>query len=59
MIIQFKMKRLQIVTIITIAAILFSCASSERVITNDGKVYKVKGDSFYNNGEDVTKELSA
>ena len=57
--IQFKMKYIQLITIIAIVAILFSCASSERVITNDGKVYKVKGDSFYNDGEDVSNQLSA
>jgi len=38
--------------------ILFSCGSRERIITNDGKVYEVKGNTFYRNGEDVTNKLT-
>lgn len=38
--------------------LIVSCGSSERVITNDGSVYKVKGDRFYNKGEEVTEQLS-
>ena len=39
--------------------ILLSFGSNERVITNEGKVYKVKGNEFYNNGKDVTNKLSS
>jgi chromosome segregation ATPase len=49
------MKRLIYIIVI---AILFSCGSSERVITNEGKVYEIKGNTFYNNGNDVTDELT-
>ena len=49
--------RIIITTLITL--ILLSCGSNERVITNEGKVYKVKGDLFYNNGKDVTNKLSS
>ena len=38
--------------------LVVSCGSSERVITNDGLVYKVNGDSYYNKGEDVTNQLT-
>ena len=38
--------------------ILVSCGSSERVITNNGAVYTVKGNNFYNKGKDVTDKLT-
>ncbi|MGC1205259.1 MAG: hypothetical protein WA839_10280 [Flavobacteriaceae bacterium] len=38
--------------------ILISCGSSERVITNNGTVYEVKGNNFYNKGKDVTDKLT-
>lgn len=37
---------------------LISCISSERVIANDGTVYQVKNDNFFNKGEDVTDKLT-
>ena len=39
-------------------SILVSCGSSERVITNNGAVYTVKGNNFYNKGKDVTGKLT-
>lgn len=38
---------------------IFSCGSTERVITNEGKVYEIKSDKFFNNNEDVTDILTA
>lgn len=35
-----------------------SCGSSEKVITNDGTVYTVKGSKIYQDNKDVTSELS-
>lgn len=43
---------------VIIILVLVSCGSSERVITNNGTVYKVKGDNFFNNGEEVTDKLT-
>ena len=34
-----------------------ACGSTEKVITDQGKVYEVKGDKFYNNGKEVTQTL--
>lgn len=38
--------------------LIVSCGSSERVITEDGKVYEVKGNSITMNGEDVSESLT-
>lgn len=43
---------------VIITLVLVSCGSGERVITNNGTVYKVKGDNFFNNGEEVTDKLT-
>lgn len=51
--------KIQIVIATVIATIFFSCGSSERVISNEGKVYEVKGNTFYNNDVDVTDKLSS
>jgi chromosome segregation ATPase len=39
--------------------IISSCGSSEKVITNDGQLYTVKGKKIYKNDEDVTESLSS
>ncbi len=39
--------------------LMLSCGSSERVITDEGKVYEVKGNTIKNDGNNVTKNLSA
>lgn len=36
-----------------------SCGTTHTVISDDGKVYEVKGDTFINNGQDVTETLSS
>ncbi len=51
------MKQIKLIVVIALT-ILTSCSSSERVITNDGKVYTVKGNSFYTNDKDVTDKLT-
>lgn len=39
--------------------ILGSCGSGERVITDDGKVYEVNGNTIEKNGVEVTENLSS
>lgn len=51
------MKTIKLLGVLAIT-MLVSCGSSERVITNDGEVYKVKGNNFYNNGKEVTDNLT-
>ena len=51
------MKALKLIGIFTIS-LFVSCGSTERVITNDGEVYKVKGNNFYKNGTEVTDNLT-
>ena len=51
------MKALKLIGIFTIT-LFVSCGSTERVITNDGEVYKVKGNNFYKNGTEVTDNLT-
>ena len=46
-------------TILFTLIILTACGSSERVITDEGKVYEVKGNTIKNNGVNVTDSLSA
>tara|TARA_R110002049_G_scaffold37208_1_gene117489 strand:- start:53235 stop:53759 length:525 start_codon:yes stop_codon:yes gene_type:complete len=46
-----------ILSILTV--ILVSCGSSERVITEDGTVYEVKGKKFFNKSKNVTDQLSS
>ena len=52
------MKSLKLL-ILLILSLSYSCGSSERIITDDGTVYEVKGDTVENNGVDVTENLSA
>lgn len=52
------MKTLKKLAILLILLIFVSCGSSERVITNQGKVYEVKGSKIENNGVEVTDSLS-
>lgn len=42
---------------IFVCVVFLSCGSSERVITDSGEVYEVKGNKFYKNGEEVTDKL--
>lgn len=51
------MKKRQLI-FLTISLIVLSCGSSEKVIMNDGTVYKVEGNSFYKKGKDVSENLS-
>lgn len=51
--------KFQKIVFLALTIILLSCGSSERVITEDGKVYELKGKKFYNNGNNVTDELSS
>lgn len=39
--------------------LIFSCSTTHRVITDEGKVYEVKGNKFYNNGENITQQLTS
>ena len=50
-----------VVKIISLMVVAFfmSCGSGERVIMEDGAVYKVKNNNFYSQGEDITEQLSA
>ncbi|ALJ05858.1 hypothetical protein APS56_12280 [Pseudalgibacter alginicilyticus] len=45
--------------LLIVAIILISCGSSERVITNHGTVYEVKGKKYFSNGNNVTEQLTA
>ena len=38
--------------------LLVGCGSSEQVITDNGEIYEVKGNTFINNGVDVTENLT-
>ena len=53
------MKILIRATLLSTLFILASCGSSERVITDNGDVYEVKGNTIKNNGVKVTDDLSA
>jgi len=52
---------MKLIKILSVALIGFcmSCGSGERVIMEDGAVYKVKNDNFYSKGKDITALLSA
>ena len=52
-----KFKPKNILFILATAAFM-SCGSSETVITEDGKVYEIKGSHYYNNGVKITDDLS-
>jgi chromosome segregation ATPase len=39
--------------------LILSCGTTHTVISDDGKVYEVRGDTFLNNGKDVTETLSS
>lgn len=49
---------LQKYIVLICVTLLFSCGSTEQVITDNGKVYEIKGDTFKNNGIDVTEQLT-
>lgn len=44
-----------VLSIVTIVA----CGSSEKVIMDDGTIYKMKNNSFYHNGKDISAELTS
>jgi hypothetical protein len=46
------------IVVVAIMVLIVSCGSSERVITDDGKIYEVKGNTIKNDGVDVSKSLS-
>ncbi len=52
------MKFLKIVSIFSIA-IMVACGSSQKVIMDDGTIYKIKNNSFYHNGKDISAELTS
>lgn len=52
------MKTLKYLSVLSLF-ILCACGSSERVITDDGTVYEVKGNTIINNASDVTAKLSS
>ncbi len=52
-----SIKILKLLAIVT-CVFAFSCGSTEKVISSDGKVYELKGNKFFNNGEDVTEVLT-
>ena len=52
------MKFKTMLSLIIISA-LFACGTTNRVITDDGKVYEIKGDEFFNNDKNVTEQLSS
>ncbi len=51
------MKMIKILPIALIG-LFMSCGSGERVIMEEGAVYKVKNDNFYSKGKDITELLS-
>lgn len=50
--------RLKSILPIVLLGLFFACGSSEKVITENGKVYEVKGNTFFNNGVNVTEQLT-
>lgn len=44
--------------VLSMFLIVLSCGSSEKVIMNDGTVYRVEGKNFYKKGKEVTESLS-
>lgn len=52
------MKFIKLIAVV-LAATMVSCGSSERVIMDDGTVYKVKNNKFYQNGENISDQLSS
>ncbi|WP_179333694.1 hypothetical protein [Winogradskyella costae] len=50
--------KIQYVWLCFLIGLMMSCGSTERVITKDGNVYEIKGNSIRNNGADVTETLS-
>lgn len=52
------MKHSKLLFIIIFVLIAGSCGTTEKVITDAGAVYEVKGNHFYTNGEEVTETLT-
>ncbi|WP_044401766.1 hypothetical protein [Lacinutrix sp. Hel_I_90] len=52
------MKHSNLLFIIFLVFIVASCGSTEKVITDAGAVYEVRGNHFYSNGEEVTETLT-
>lgn len=51
------MRLKRVITILSIG-LFMACGSSEKVIMEDGKVYEIKGNKFFNNGTNVTEQLT-
>ncbi len=51
------MKFVKIVSVLSVA-VMVSCGSSEKVIMDDGTIYKIKSGNFYHNGKDVSEQLT-
>ena len=52
------MRIMRKLNVLFVLFILTSCGSSQRVITEDGKVYEVSGNTIKNNDVNVTESLS-
>ena len=52
------MKHSKLLFIIFFVLIAGSCGTTEKVITDAGAVYEVRGNHFYTNGEEVTETLT-
>ncbi len=52
------MKLKKLMPFALIGVLLVSCGSSERVIMDDGSVYTLKKNSYYQKGKDVTETLT-
>ena len=50
--------KFQKLILLMLTIILLSCGTSERVITEDGNVYEIRGNKYFNNGNNVTELLS-
>ena len=51
-------KTLQLIFLIFLVFSVFTCGNSKRVITDDGKVYNVDGNTIKRNGKEVTDKLN-
>ena len=52
-------KFLEKLAIALIVTVFFSCGSTEKVVTQQGEVFEVKGDKVFNEGKEVTSEISS
>ena len=52
------MKFIKLIAVVSVVTMV-SCGSSERVIMEDGTVYKIKNNKFYQSGENVSEQLTS